>query len=102
MMKTEIALELIKQQIGSYHNNDPTIIFRHLSIKAKESLQIEANNQIFYLLEEPELVSIESERGLFNTDDKNHLEQTHIHSGIIRITSNNSESQQLRFIQLIL
>lgn len=75
--------------------------FRHFVLQANETRPIEADNQLFILVEEPKDVSISSDFGFFDLSDSSTNEQSYEHQGTITIYNYSLAVTHIRFIQVI-
>lgn len=101
-MTTALALEYIPrrmQELG--HGSDYYIRFRHFVLTPNEKIEIEASNQFFFLVEEPEHVKIVSDFGFYDLSEDKTNEQFYEHQGIISVTNYAPTVTHVRFIQVI-
>lgn len=101
-MTTALALEYIPrrmQELG--HGSDYYIRFRHFVLLPNEKLEIEAFNQFFLLVEEPEHLKIVSDFGFYDLSEDRTNEQFYEHQGTISLTNYASTVTHVRFIQVI-
>lgn len=101
-MTINLALEYIPrrmQELG--YDKDYYIRFRHLILQANEEQNIEAFNQLYFLVAETENVRVESETGIYDLSEKNVNEMQYEHQGSIHISNYLQGINHLRFIQVI-
>lgn len=101
-MTTALALEYIPrrmQELG--HGQSYYIRFRHIVLQPNEQLEIEAYNQFYILVEEPENVKINSDFGMYDLSESRTNEQFYEHQGNILITNYSLTITHVRFIQVI-
>lgn len=78
--------------------------YRDLLIEAGSMRIIDAYNQIFFLIGDPEGVLIESDYGMYDASGTNGIgtDNTHQHKGEIMISNPGAIARQVKFIQLII
>jgi hypothetical protein len=101
-MTTEFALEYIPRRMQELGSGDDYLLkFRHFVMQPNDTLDIDAYNQYFLLVEaEPDL-SVHSEFGLYNLTDTGINEQQYEHQGKISIVNNSKVVKNIKFIQVI-
>lgn len=101
-MTINLALEYIPrrmQELG--HGAAYSLRMKQLVLKNLEVRTINAENELYILIEEPEEISIESDTGAFDYHLTNTNELQYEHSGIIKLTNHLDRIMYLRFIQVI-
>ena len=74
---------------------------RHLVLQPGEKLELEAFNQLYIIVEEPENVSVTSEFGIYDLSSDKVNELTYEHQGSIQINNYSKSINHLRLIQVI-
>lgn len=101
-MNVAVAMEYIPRRMKELgYGSDYYIRFRHLVLEADEKREMNANNQFYILIEEPNEIKITSDFGFFDLDEKNTNEQDYEHQGRIVIYNYSSSPNSIRFIQVI-
>ena len=101
-MTINLALEYIPrrmQELG--HGKHYHLRFRHLLLQAQQTLEVDAYNQIYLLVEEAEDINIESESGTFDLSLQNINEFQYEHQGKIIIENQSTQTRHVRFIQIV-
>lgn len=75
--------------------------FRHFVLRAGETIELNADNQFFILVDEVSEVSIQSDFGLYDLADPTTNEQNYEHQGTIIINNYAPNATHVRFIQVI-
>ncbi len=75
--------------------------FRHFVLRAGETIEIDAGNQFFILVDEVSEVSIQSDFALYDLADPTTNEQKYEHQGNITIYNYAPNATHVRFIQVI-
>jgi hypothetical protein len=101
-MTIDFALDHIPRRMRDLGFNDEYFTdFKHYVLYAKETRKIEGFNEFFFLIDEPDNVSVASEFGVFDLSLQNVNEMKHEHQGLITITNYRSSVNHIRFIQVI-
>jgi hypothetical protein len=84
---------------ASYHFR-----YRDLLVEAGATRTIEAYNQLYFLVEDPEGVLVDSDYGIYDTTGTNGIgtDNTHQHKGLITISNPGAIARQVKFIQVII
>jgi hypothetical protein len=75
--------------------------FKHLVLQASEKLEIDADNQFYFLVEEAFDISISSSMGYYDISETASNEQSYEHQGNILIDNYGQQINHVRFIQII-
>ena len=101
-MTTELALEYIPNRMKDLGFAKRYYLrFRHFVIQANGTLDIDAHNQFFFLLDEIPDISILSDMGIYDLSYPYINEQCYEHQGSINIINYGERINHIRFIQVI-
>jgi hypothetical protein len=75
---------------------------RDLILAAGESLKIPAYNELFFIVDEPPGIIVESDYGMYDSTDNLIPESIHVHRGEILINNPGIEKRRIKFIQAII
>lgn len=101
-MTTALALEYIPRRMNELgFGSNYYIRFRHLLLPPNQTLEINAYNQFYILLDEATHFQIESDMGFYDLAQHKTNEQSYEHQGLIRISNYAATSNTVRFIQVI-
>jgi hypothetical protein len=75
---------------------------RHFIVEAESTIVIPAYNQMFFIVDEPPGLVVDSDYGMYDSTDNLIPECIHVHRGEIRITNPGSTKRRIRFIQVII
>jgi hypothetical protein len=75
---------------------------RDLIIAAGESVKIPAYNELFFIVDEPPGLVVESDYGMYDSTDNQIPESIHVHKGEIKISNPGIEKRRIKFIQAII
>jgi|SRR5665213_1220020 len=103
-MTTDIALFMIPRDMRDLGFKDDNYIadFVDYCSHAATSVELNAENEFYYLIGEPQGVTISSQFGVFDLSDTGINKQQHIHQGKITIRNNTKKVMQVKFLQVIL
>ncbi|PTB98003.1 hypothetical protein C9994_00150 [Marivirga lumbricoides] len=101
-MTEEFALRYLPQRVEERGFRKHRMIFQDLNLQARQEIILSAYNEIWFLLEAQEGISISSDLGEY--DDNNPLlsENMHEHADAIIIRNNSNERRKVKFIQVLL
>lgn len=90
-------LRLKQQGYTKYH-------FRHRDfvIEPGTTVTIPAYNEMFFIIDEPPGLVVDSDYGMYDSTDNPIPESIHIHRGEIRITNPGDAKRRIKFIQAII
>jgi len=90
-------LRLKQQGYSKYH-------FRHRDfiIEAGTTVTIPAYNEMFFIIDEPPGLVVDSDYGMYDSTDDPIPECIHIHRGEIRIKNPGAAKRRIKFIQAII
>lgn len=101
-MKEEFILVFIPQRIKQLGYQSYHLRYRDFYLLPNSSLFIAAHNEIFFLIDEPQDITIDSLYGFYDSTPAGRTENTYQHKGDITILNNSDKPQRIKFIQVIL
>ncbi|HOZ86923.1 MAG TPA: hypothetical protein PL029_04145 [Bacteroidia bacterium] len=101
-MNIALAIEYIPRRMKDLGVGDNYYLrFRHFVLEGNQTLELDAHNQFFLLIDDNSDLSISSDFGFYDITYPNTNEQTYEHQGLITITNYSSTLNHVRFIQII-
>lgn len=101
-MNIGLALEYIPRRMDELgYKKDYYMRFRHLVLQPSEHVDIEAYNQFYIMVGEPDKLNVTSEFGVFDLSLGKTNEQIYEHQGFISIQNYSASVNHVRFIQVI-
>jgi hypothetical protein len=101
-MTIALALEYIPRRMEELgHGKEYYIRFRHFVLQPSEHMDIEAYNEFYMLIDEPDSISIASDFGFFDLSFSVTNEQQYEHQGFISLQNYSKAANHVRFIQVI-
>lgn len=101
-MKEEVAIRYIPQRVSERGFSKHRLVYQDLNLKAKDFLKLAAFNEIWFVLEVEEGISIRSDFGVYNYEDRELTENVHEHGDDIIIENTSNQVRKVKFIQVIL
>lgn len=100
-MTIGFATEYIPRRMKELGIKDYFLRFRHFVLQAGEKIELDANNQFYFLVDEVSNISISSDFGFYDLTHLNTNEQCYEHQGSISITNYSLSNTHIKFIQVI-
>lgn len=101
-MTIALALEYIPRRMEELgHGKNYYIRFRHFVLQPSEHMDLEAYNEFYILIDEPDSINIISDFGLFDLSFDRTNEQQYEHQGFISVQNYATSINHVRFIQVI-
>jgi hypothetical protein len=100
-MTIALAVEYVPRRMKELGTEKYYMRFRHLVLQPSEKLELEADNQYFFLVEETTDISISSDMGFYDISETSTNEQSYEHQGTIIIHNYGQQVNHVRFIQII-
>ena len=100
-MTINLALEYIPKRMCELNIHSYHLRFRHLHLRPGEQREITSHTQLFYLVEPPGDIRVESDVGLFDLTETLTGELQYEHRGQLTITNLSAFFNHVRFIQVI-
>jgi hypothetical protein len=103
-MTEQFILAYIPQRIRELGYSEYHFRYRDLLIEAGTTRVIEAYNQLYFMVGDPEGVLVDSDYGVYDTTGTNSIgtDNTHQHKGQITISNPGAIARQVKFIQVII
>lgn len=101
-MKESFILAYIPQRVKQLGFDSYHLRYRDFCLQADSSLFIAAHNELYFLIDEPKDITIDSLYGYYDSTPAGNSENTYQHRGDITITNTSDKMQRIKFIQVIL
>lgn len=101
-MSEQFILSYLPQRLKELEFRNYHLRYRDLSIEAEESITIEAYNDLFFIVDEPPGVIVQSDYGVYDSVSVVLTENVHQHRGEILITNPGEIDKRIKFIQVII
>lgn len=101
-MTIALALEYIPRRMNDIGvGSNYFLRFKHFVLRSMETIEIDADNQFFILVDEVADISIQSEFGIYDLSESNISELQYEHQGKIILYNYSADIKRVRFIQVI-
>lgn len=100
-MTESFILDLIPERVKQMGYRAYKVRYRDLMIKAGSSISISAFNEIWFIVDDPSGLLVESHYGIYDTTGDYLAESIHQHRGDIVITNPNADDKRIKFIQVV-
>jgi hypothetical protein len=87
------------RQLGyeKYHT-----VYRDITLKGNCTLSITAYNDLYFIVDSPQGIIIESDYGIYDSTGNYISEHAHIHRGELLLTNPSASNKRLQFIQVVI
>ena len=87
------------RQLGvqKYHTR-----FRDMTLKGNSTLRIAAYNDLYFIVDSPQGIVIESDYGIYDSTGSYIADHAHIHKGEITLTNPSAGNKRIQFIQVVI
>jgi hypothetical protein len=102
-MTEQFAMDYIPLRMKQLGYRNYHVRYREIGVYGQTSLTIEAYNALYFIIEVPPEMIVESDYGFyFTTSDVDWTENIHEHRGEIIITNQNERNERVKLIQVTL
>lgn len=101
-MSESFIVEYIPQRLKQLSYVKWHIRHRDIVIECGDTVMIPAYNELFFIIDDPDGVLIESDYGLYDATGAPSKEYIHQHRGEILITNPSAGKKRVKFIQVII
>lgn len=101
-MNTAFAIDFIPRRMNELgYGNGYITRYRHFQLEASGVINIDAENEYYFLIEPSDSILVKSKAGSYNLKDEGINEMQYEHRGKIKITNLSKTIQFILFIQVI-
>lgn len=101
-MTERFILEYIPHRMKQLGFSNYHIRYRNLLVLGISSLVVEAYNELYFIIGDPDNILIESDYGVYDSSEFYNGENIYQHRGEIVITNTSEPNQRIKFIQVII
>lgn len=101
-MKEAFILAFIPQRMKQLGYENYHLRYRDIYLTANSTLPLAADNELYFIIGEPQDITIDSLYGYYDTTSGGITENTFQHRGQITITNVSDTAKRLKFIQVII
>jgi hypothetical protein len=101
-MTEEYILHLIPTRIKQLGYKKYHIHYKDFFIRALSSVRIEAFNELYFVIGDPQGIVIESDYGIYDSTGLVLCDNEHQHKGEITLSNPGNDDKRVKFIQVII
>ncbi len=101
-MTEQFILQYIPDRVKQLGYTNYHVRYRDMVLDGKKSVTIAAYNELYFIVDDPPGLMVESNYGLYDSTDDPIEESVHQHRGEITITNPGADRKRIKFIQLII
>lgn len=101
-MTEPFILEHIPERVKQMGYSTYRIRYRDLMIKSGSNISVSAFNELWFIIDDPAGLLVESHYGIYDTTGDYLAESIHQHRGDIVITNPGTEDKRIKFIQVVI
>jgi hypothetical protein len=101
-MTEQFILGYVPQRIKELGYNKYTLRYRDLVLDGNSKIDLSAYNELYFIIDQPLGVVVESDYGLFDSSDTMLEDNVHQHRGEILISNPGTVKRRIKLIQVII
>ncbi|PZR24518.1 MAG: hypothetical protein DI538_28155 [Azospira oryzae] len=101
-MTEQLIVQFIPERVSQLGFMDYHLRYRDIMIDKESSMNITAYNELYFIVDDPPDLVVESDYGIYDSTDSPVEENIHQHRGEILIQNKESKSRRIKFIQVII
>lgn len=101
-MTEQLIIQYVPERIRQLGFADYHLRYRDLMIGKQSSMIVIAWNELYFIVDDPPDVIVESDYGIYDSTENPVEENVHQHRGEIVIRNKSSKSKRIKFVQVII
>lgn len=101
-MTEQLIIQYVPERIRQLGFTDYHLRYRDLMIVKQSSMTVTAWNELYFIVDDPPDVIVESDYGIYDSTENPVEENVHQHRGEIVIRNKSSRSKRIKFVQVII
>lgn len=101
-MSESFILEYVPQRVKQLGFSKYHLRYRDLVLRESESVRLAAYNELFFIVDDPPGIVMESDYGIYDSTDDELPENMHQHRGEIVIRNSGQGTRRVKLIQIII
>jgi hypothetical protein len=101
-MTEQFILQYAPMRVAQLGYSKYHLRHRDLMVDGGKVVNIPAYNELFFIVDEPPGLIVDSDYGMYDSTDDPLPESIHVHRGEIRIINPGAEKRRIKFIQAII
>ncbi len=99
-MTEHFILDYIPRRMKQLEYNKWEIRYRDLMLIGQSSMTIAAYNELWFIVDDPQGITVESDYGIYDTTGGYVFENSHQHKGEIVVANPDTDNRKVKFIQV--
>lgn len=101
-MTEQLIIQYVPERIRQLGFTDYHLRYRDMMIDKQSSMTVTAWNELYFIVDDPPDVIVESDYGIYDSTETPVEENVHQHRGEIVIRNKSSKSKRIKFVQVII
>lgn len=101
-MTEQLIIQYVPERIRKLGFTDYHLRYRDLMLSKQSSMTVTAWNELYFIVDDPPDVIVESDYGIYDSTENPVEENVHQHRGEIVIRNKSSKSKRIKFVQVII
>ena len=101
-MTEQLIIQFIPERVRQLGFVDYHLRYRDVMIEKQSSVNITAYNELYFIVDDPPDLVVESDYGIYDSTENPVEENAHQHRGEIVIQNKSSKNKRIKFIQVII
>jgi hypothetical protein len=101
-MTEQLIIQYIQERVKQLGFTDYHLRYRDLMIGKQSSMAVTAWNELYFIVDDPQDLIVESDYGIYDSTETPVEENVHQHRGEIVIQNKANRSRRIKFIQVII
>lgn len=101
-MTEQLIIQYVPERIRQLGFTDYHFRYRDLMIGKQSSMTVTAWNELYFIVDDPPDVIVESDYGIYDSTENPVEENVHQHRGEIVIRNKSNKSKRIKFVQVII
>lgn len=101
-MTEQLIIQYVPERIRQLGFTDYHLRYRDLMIGKQSSMTVTAWNELYFIVDDPPDVIVESDYGIYDSTENPVQENVHQHRGEIVIRNKSTKSKRIKFVQVII
>jgi len=101
-MSEEFIIQYIPQRVRQLGFSEYHLNYRDLLVEKCTSMNIPAYNELYFIIDDPDEMIVESDYGVYDSTDCPVDDNIHQHRGEIVIQNKSNKDRRIKFIQVLM
>jgi hypothetical protein len=101
-MTEQLIIQFIPERVKQLGFAQYHLRYRDMVIEKQSAKSVQAWNELYFIVDDPEGVVVESDYGIYDSTETPVEENAHQHRGEIVIKNKSSKGRRIKFVQVII